>query len=85
MQGHGASRQMTKLKIAAQLQDLLDTTRAPVPCSRPGRGNDSEAEEWSVLKTVTELRQCWRRCLSLCCYVGAVILKYFFLVDNTQR
>lgn len=78
MQEHGASRQLTKLKIAVQLQDLLDTTGAPVPHSRPDHGNDSEAEEFSVLKTVTELRQCWRRCLSLCCYVGAVILKYLF-------
>lgn len=51
---------------------------------RPGHGNDSEAEEWSMLKIVRELKQCWRRCLSLCCYVGAVIL-ILFLVDNTQR
>lgn len=56
MQEHGASRQLTKLKIAVQLQDLFDTTRAPVPRSRPGHGNDSEAGEWSVLKMVKELK-----------------------------
>lgn len=79
MQEHGASRQLTKLKIAVQLQDLFDTTRAPVPRSRPGHGNDSEAGEWSVLKMVKELKQCWRRCLSLCCCVAAVILIFFKL------
>ncbi|KAE9590382.1 hypothetical protein Lal_00028141 [Lupinus albus] len=41
----GRPRSETKLKSAVQLQDLLDATRMLVPCTRPDRENDSEAED----------------------------------------
>ncbi|XP_022750640.1 inositol hexakisphosphate and diphosphoinositol-pentakisphosphate kinase VIP2-like isoform X1 [Durio zibethinus] len=50
----GRPRAETKLKSAVQLQDLLDATRMLVPCSRSGRGSDSEAED---LEHAEKLRQ----------------------------
>ncbi|XP_019442632.1 PREDICTED: inositol hexakisphosphate and diphosphoinositol-pentakisphosphate kinase-like isoform X5 [Lupinus angustifolius] len=41
----GRPRSETKLKSAVQLQDLLDATRMLVPCTRPDRESDSEAED----------------------------------------
>ncbi|OIW06702.1 hypothetical protein TanjilG_04096 [Lupinus angustifolius] len=41
----GRPRSETKLKSALQLQDLLDATRMLVPCTRPDRESDSEAED----------------------------------------
>ncbi|XP_019427818.1 PREDICTED: inositol hexakisphosphate and diphosphoinositol-pentakisphosphate kinase 1-like isoform X2 [Lupinus angustifolius] len=50
----GRPRSETKLKSAVQLQDLLDATRMLVPCTRPDRESDSEAED---IEHAEKLRQ----------------------------
>ncbi|KAF3552323.1 hypothetical protein DY000_02003472, partial [Brassica cretica] len=46
--------ELTKLKSAVQLQDLLDATRMLVPRTRPGRESDSDPED---LEHAEKLRQ----------------------------
>ncbi|XP_049396515.1 inositol hexakisphosphate and diphosphoinositol-pentakisphosphate kinase VIP1-like isoform X1 [Solanum stenotomum] len=52
----GKPRSETKLKSAVQLQDLLDATRALVPRTRPGRGSDSEAEDFEHAEKLRQVK-----------------------------
>ncbi|KAM3360919.1 inositol hexakisphosphate and diphosphoinositol-pentakisphosphate kinase VIP2 isoform X1 [Capsicum galapagoense] len=52
----GRPRSETKLKSAVQLQDLLDATRALVPRTRPGRGSDSEAEDFEHAEKLRQVK-----------------------------
>ncbi|XP_051114666.1 inositol hexakisphosphate and diphosphoinositol-pentakisphosphate kinase VIP2-like isoform X2 [Andrographis paniculata] len=52
----GRPRAETKLKSAVQLQDLLDATRTLVRRNRPGRGSDSEAEEFEHAEKLRQVK-----------------------------
>ncbi|KAJ6421726.1 hypothetical protein OIU84_029001 [Salix udensis] len=52
----GRPRSETKLKSAVELQDLLDATRILVPRTRPGRGSDSEAEDFEHAEKLRQVK-----------------------------